>query len=168
MDIGKITDKIPKWLREYRYPILIALLGVILLTVPKLQKEQSSETTATSPQIQQVDVADLLTQILGQIEGVGKVKVLLTVSAGETTIYHQDEDISTGDSTSTVRKETVIVTDSNRNQQPLISQIISATYQGAVIVCQGAEDPSIKLAVVDAVSKATGLGANQISVLKMK
>jgi stage III sporulation protein AG len=39
---------------------------------------------------------------------------------------------------------------------------------GAVVIAQGADDPSIKLAIVDAVTKATGLGANKISVLKMK
>ena len=63
---------------------------------------------------------------------------------------------------------TVTLTDSNRNQSGLIRQIIPEKYQGAVILCQGADDPIIRLAIVDAVSKATGLGANKISVLKLK
>ena len=93
---------------------------------------------------------------------------MLTVLAGETTYYHRDEDVSGESGTSSVRQETVIITDSDRNQQPLISQVLSPRYQGAVIVCQGANQSSVKLAIVEAVSKATGLGADQISVLKMK
>jgi hypothetical protein len=41
-------------------------------------------------------------------------------------------------------------------------------YQGAVVLCQGAADAAVRLAVVEAVSKATGLGADKICVLKMK
>lgn len=170
MDIGKIAGKIPKWFYQYRYPIIILLVGLILLTIPSKtsSQKQTQAQTSTPTEEKQVDQAQLLAEILGQMEGVGKVKVLLTVSNGETTIYHSDEDISTSEGTSTVRKETVIITDSDKNQKPLITQVIPATYKGAVVVCQGADNPSIKWAVVEAVSKATGLGADQISVLKMK
>lgn len=41
-------------------------------------------------------------------------------------------------------------------------------YQGALIVCSGAGSASVRLAVVDAVADLTGLGADQISVIKMK
>ncbi len=170
MDIGKVVGKIPKWFYQYRYPIIILLIGLILLTVPsKTSGEKQTQTqTTTVTEEKSADQAQLLAEILGQMEGVGKVKVLLTVSTGETTVYHSDEDVSTSENSSTVRKETVIITDSEKNQKPLITQVIPATYKGAVIVCQGADNPSIKWAVVEAVSKATGLGADQISVLKMK
>jgi stage III sporulation protein AG len=36
------------------------------------------------------------------------------------------------------------------------------------VICQGAADPAVRLAVVEAVADATGLGADRISVLKMK
>jgi stage III sporulation protein AG len=102
------------------------------------------------------------------MQGVGRVKIMLTVMEGERMIYQADEDVTTGDNNSTVRNETIILTDSERNQHALISQILAPRYLGAVIVCQGADDPYVKWAVVEAVSKATGLGADRISVLKMK
>lgn len=168
MDIGKIAGKIPKWFQQYRYPILILLVGLVLLTIPTGKITQSkNETVVTTDTVRQ-DASAKLAELLGQMNGVGKVKVLLTLSVGEKTIYHSDEDINTSEGTSTIRKETVIITDSDRNQKPLISQVIPAEYRGAVIVCQGGDDPKVKWAVVEAVSKATGLGVNQISVLKMK
>ena len=36
-----------------------------------------------------------------------------------------------------------------------------------VVLCQGADAPSVKLAIVEAVRCVTGLGADQISVQKM-
>lgn len=168
MDIGKWVGKIPKWLQQYRYPILILLVGLILLTIPGKKASTTKTEQISVTETQQQDNAQLLAEILSQMSGVGKVKVMLTIAVGETTIFHNNEQINTGDGTSFIQKETVIVTDSERNEKPLITQVIPAKYQGAVIVCQGAGDPAVKLAVVDAVSKATGLGADQISVLKMK
>ena len=41
-------------------------------------------------------------------------------------------------------------------------------YQGAVIVCQGAGDSGVHLAVVQAVSVLTGLGSDKITVVQWK
>ncbi len=40
--------------------------------------------------------------------------------------------------------------------------------EGAVIVCQGAEDVSVRYCVTNAVSAYTGLGSDKIRVIKMK
>ena len=92
------------------------------------------------------------------------MQVMLTVAKGEQTVYQVDESISDA----SVRTETVILSTSDRSEYGLISQVLPETFRGAIIVCQGADKASVKLAVVDAVSKATGLGADCISVLKMK
>lgn len=167
MDISKWAKSIPKWLTKYRYPLVILLIGLFLFSLPG-RKEEPSQSTTHSESVTQPDTGQSLTQILGQIKGVGKVKVMLTILEGEKTLYQSDEDVSNGENNSSIRQETIILSDSNRNQQALISQILAPKYLGAVIVCQGADDPSVKWAVVEAVSKATGLGADRISVLKMK
>lgn len=167
MDIGKSLKALPKLISKYRYPIVILIIGLVLLLLPGRQGETESPINQTVVQ-QQPDLTQQLTQTLSQISGVGRVKVMLTIAEGEKTIYQYDEDLSKGENSSSVRQETIIVTDANRNQQALIHQILAPKYLGAVIVCQGGDDPSVKWAVVEAVSKATGLGANQISVLKMK
>ncbi len=40
-------------------------------------------------------------------------------------------------------------------------------FSGAVILCSGAEDPGVRLRIVDAVSAFTGLGSNKIVVEKL-
>lgn len=168
MDINTLGTKVLQFIKKYRYPILVLALGLVLMTLPR--KKDTQEPAATQPPVltEKKDTAQELTEILTQIKGVGKVKVMLTIAAGESTIYQSDEDVSTSGGDTTIRKDTVIITDSNRNQQALITQILPPEYLGAVIVCQGADKAEVKLAVVEAVSRATGLGADCISVLKMK
>lgn len=150
-------------LKKYRYAALILLVGLVLMWIPGQKENNTPKVTVTDAPAETSITAEL-TDILAQIDGVGKVKIMLTVETGATTIYQSDENRN-GE---TIRTETVIITDSDRNEHPLISQIKPVTYRGAIVVCQGADSPAIKLAIVEAVSRVTGLGADCISVLKMK
>lgn len=126
---------------------------------------KSTNTTHTPTQaVDETEPTDeeRLEQILCAVKGAGRVEVLLSYAAGERTVYQTDTD------SGAERSDTVTVTDADRNQTGLVSQVVPPVYQGAVIVCQGAGDPTVRLAIVDAVSKYTGLGLDQISVLEMK
>ena len=109
-----------------------------------------------------------LSDILSQIKGAGNVRVLLTLQRGEETIYQTDSHTTEGSDSYSAQIDTVMITGSERGQSGLIKQINPPIYLGAIVVCQGADSPSVRLAVVEAVSKVTGLGADRISVLKMK
>ena len=168
MDIRAGGEKLIHWIKKYRYPFLILLIGLLLMVLPGKREDKEKMVSESIVSDSKADPSKELAQILGRIQGVGKVEVLLTVKVGETTIYQTDEDISTSENGSTVRKETVIITGADRQQQALVTQILSPEYLGAVIVCQGCDSTQVRLAVVEAVSKATGLGADKITVLKMK
>ena len=60
------------------------------------------------------------------------------------------------------------MTDNQRAESGLVCQRFPPIYKGAIIVAEGGDLASVKLAIVDAVSDATGLGADKISVLKME
>lgn len=168
MDIGKLQTKVVEFLKKYRYAVLVLVIGLVLMAVPIHSNKEVESPTATSEPEAQISVSDQLAAVLSQIRGAGKVEVMLTVAAGEETVYQTDEDTSITEDSSSVRKDTVTVTDAQRDQTGLIRQINPPKYLGAVIVCQGADSPAVKLAIVDAVSKVTGLGADRICVVKMK
>ena len=149
--------------KKYRLAVMVLLAGIILLMLPGGEKEESvSEPVGT-----EVSVQESLEKILGKISGAGKVSVLLTQSAGEETVYQIDEEVSGSDSANS-RRQTVLVSGNGREETGLIRQIKAPTYLGAVVVCQGADNASVRLAVVEAVKSATGLTSDRISVLKMK
>ena len=147
-------------LKKYQYVLVVILVGVLLMMIPRNTGETQSEIPRA--EIYEPDLEKELSDILSKIAGVGKAEVLLTEASGSQTIYQTDsgQSQSSGD--------TVIIKNGNREETGLVKQVLSPRYQGAVIVCQGADNDSVKLSVVAAVKSVTGLSSNCITVLKMK
>lgn len=167
MDRIIFGDKVRSFLKKYRYPAIILAVGVVLMSLPTREEADSLPQT-TQPIAEQTSLADSLEDILSKMEGVGSVRVLLTEAQGGETIYQTDEDQNNGENSSSLREETVILSDERRTETGLVRQKIPPVYRGAIIVCQGADQPAVKLAIVNAVANVTGIGADRISVLKMK
>lgn len=166
--MDRLGEKIVQFIKKYRYVALVLLIGMFLMILPE-KKEAAVQTEETrAVQANEPDTAEELSQILSQIQGAGKVQVMLTEATGSQTVYQTNDDISSGGESSNSRRTTVTVTDENRTETGLIQQVNPPAYLGAIVVCQGADSASVRLAIVEAVSDVTGLGADRISVLKMK
>ena len=165
MDIKHIFSKAPGFLQKYKYAILIVMIGIVLMAIPTTKKTVKNEQSANTQVVQEQTVEEQLSKLLSNVSGVGRVQVMLTISEGTKTIYQTDTNKDLSDQSSSVTIETVIVTDANHAQNGLVNP---PTYLGAIVLCQGADSPEVRLAVVEAVSKITGLGADSIAVMKMK
>ena len=162
------ADKLVAKCKKYRYPIFILLIGLILMSIPGKTSLTISEKQMASETQDQETLEDRLSAILSKMHGAGNVEVILTPSSGEEVIYQTNQDQTSGSNSVHTKNDTVTITGTDRIQTGLIRQINPEQYQGAIVLCQGADDPNIRLQIVDAISKATGLGANKISVLKMQ
>lgn len=166
MDWLTLRGKARLWLKEYRYVLLVLFLGIVLMLLPQSKAgEERDEDTPVTETVAEEGLQEQLEQLLSMVQGAGKVRVLLTEAAGERVIYQTDGEES---SQNTKRTDTVILSDSGRAESGLVQQILPPTYQGAVILCQGADSAAVRLALMEAVSNATGLTSDRISVLKMK
>lgn len=152
--------------KKYRFLLAAVLAGLLLLTLP--QRQATSSQLENPLPTSKPNLQDDLSAILSQIAGAGNVKVLLTIATGEETVYQTDEDISTGEASSNIHRDTVLTTLTDRTQAGLIRQVIPATYRGAIVLCQGGDNAQVKLAIVEAVKSVTGLRSDCITVLKMK
>ena len=168
MEINKFAGKLRNLAEKYKFAIMIFIIGLALLLIPDNRQRQQEIENPAPTNIKDSSMQDSLTQILQSIEGAGKVKVLLSMSTGEETIYQTDSEISGSGETGEELVKTVITTTSERDEAGLIRQVNPAAYKGAIIVCQGADSPTVRLAVTQAVSKITGLGIDAICVLKMQ
>lgn len=162
MDFLTVRDRATVFLKRYKYVALILLLGILLMMVP--EKKEHTAPAVPTPEDTAEGLQEQLAHILSKIQGTGKVEVLLTEYEGSETCYQTNRN---RDSDS-LREDTVVVSDSQRTETGLVRQINPPRYLGAIVICQGGGDPAVKLAVLEAVMKATGLKSNQISVLKMK
>lgn len=144
MDWNEWSGKISEYLKRYRVLILLFLCGLFLISFPS--KQPSSEPIQAEI-VSAESFEESLSQLLSQVSGAGKVKVFLSESKGAETVYYSADSFS---------------------KSNLVSRTDPPTYRGAVILCQGAGSPAVKLAIAQAVANATGLSYDNITVLKMK
>ena len=159
MDLARGKQQLINCIQKYRSVICIFLVGVSLMLWPS-PKEQI--VTTSSEETILPDLESELSAVLSQIAGVGKAEVLLTEASGSDTIYQMDTEQRSDD------LDTVIITDGNRAEAGLVRQILPPVYRGALVVCQGGDQASVRLSVAEAVKSVTGLSYDSITVLKMK
>lgn len=168
MDIEKIRQSIPSFLKKYRYALIVLLVGFVLMLIPERSTKNTEKAVTEQPELPSIEsVEEQLSQLLSQMDGAGKVEVMLTEAKGEEIVYQADGRYASSADTSDHQTTTVILTDNDRNESGLVRQKNPPQYQGAIVLCQGADSPSIRLAITEAVAKVTGLGTDCIIVLKM-
>lgn len=147
-------------------------------TVP--EAEGRNDVVQVSSEINYDENEEKLANILSNISGVGKVKVLLTYSETSTYVPIYNENLKQSNTTETdssggsrivsetdSQKEVIYKEDSSGNQEPVTQSIISPKIEGAIITAQGADNAEVKTSIVEAVEAATGLATHKIQVFKM-
>ncbi|MEA5142259.1 MAG: stage III sporulation protein AG [Oscillibacter sp.] len=155
-------------LKKYKWALLVILAGIVLMLLPSLgssakTKEQADTYNADTFSLEEQE--NKMAATLGKMGGVGKVQVMLTLKSGTELHLAEDTDEQSG-SSSKSKTETVILSRGSGSQDIVVTKRIYPEYQGAVVVCQGADAPSVRLAVTEAVRALTGLSTDKISVVK--
>lgn len=160
MDMESGKQKLIIFIQKYQYVLWVVLIGVFLMLLP--EKTEKVQEAIPHEEPVHTDLEMELSVMLSKIYGVGKAEILLTEASGSDTIYQQD--VAQNQS----NLKTVIVMDGSREEKGLVKQVLPPVYRGAIVVCQGADSPSVRLSVVAAVKSVTGLSSDCITVLKMK
>ena len=168
MDWTDRKDALNTFLKKYRWAFLVLLIGLFLMGFPNDESDAHATPLEPPTVCAEKSLQEELEELLSQLDGAGKVTVLLSMESGSRTHYQTNSDQTKSQDSQDERSETVIVTSADRNEVGLVQQVDSPIYRGAVVLCQGGSDPGVKLAIVDAVSTATGLTTDKISVWKMK
>lgn len=156
---------------RYRFVLLVLLAGMALLLWPS---GGNGDTAAAVPKMadqgQEYDVEALeekLSRVLSQVQGAGDVEVVLSLQTGPRQILAKDSESELGEGG---RKEetTVVLSRGSGLEETVTVQQISPQFRGALVVCSGGGDPAVRLALTEAVSALTGLGADKISICQGK
>ncbi len=153
--------KAGKTLLQYRYAMLILLLGLVFLMVPE-RTEQPEQPESVQAETQSLETR--LEDVLSRVEGAGAVRMILTVRESEELIYQTDADTeASGDSSIKT-----VLTDQGSTEEPIPVKTIGPVYEGALVVAEGGDRASVRLDLIQAVAGLTGLGTDKITVMKMK
>lgn len=167
----EMMEKLQAFWKRYKYPGLILALGLLLLLIPTGSDDESTsiETTAVAESSEGFDLEAFTAsteRLLSEISGAGEVKLLLSLDTDGENTYLVDENRSEGTDNLQVQSETVLVKEGS-NEAPVSVTRAFPTFRGAVVLCQGAQDPKVTLGIKEAISSLTGLGMDKITVLKM-
>ena len=156
-------------LAKYKYVLLVAALGAVLLLWPTGEREAASggsESVSVGSRTDLEQMERAMEEILGKINGVGKVDVMLSLHSGGELVLAQDSSLRYSGSVQapdSYERSTQPVTDAGG---VVVTQEKYPQYRGALIVCEGGENDAVRLQIVSAVSALTGLGSDRIAVVK--
>lgn len=173
--------------------LLIAFLAGILMLIssntlfkkdkkeePKIELFEKSEKVDQENISFEKKLEQRLEEALGLVDGVGKVKVLLTLTNGreiviaensvrsESTIREVDGAGGSRDVSDKKEEETQILINNAGKEEPLIVKEIEPKIEGVIIVAQGGGDIVVKDALIKAAQTVLGIEAHKVQILKMK
>lgn len=164
-------EKLISYVKKYRYVALVVLAGVVLMLLPSGKGEQqtvSDQPVNVSEAYSLAETEKRLEQLLGRIRGVGQVQVMLTLKSGSSLQLAENRSTSLRDTENRQDRDVVTLNRGSGYEDVVVTEQTYPVYQGAVVVCQGAGDSSVNLAVIQAVSVLTGLGSDKITVVQWK
>lgn len=111
-----------------------------------------------------------LQAVLSSVKGAGEVKVMITVDGSPELVYAKDEDEkvssnSSGTTTTSSTSSPIIVTVNGGSNALILTENLP-NVKGVIVVSSGADDVSVKLDILTAVSRLLDISIDQVTVLK--
>ena len=151
--------------KKYKFVLLVVLVGVILMVLPVSSESKETETSDLQTPREAFDLAETeqrMEAILSKIDGVGKLRLMLTLRSGTRLTLAEN----TQREENRTQRETVTLNRGSGSQEVVVTNRYYPVYQGAVVVCQGADSSAVCLAVTETLQALTGLSSDRIRVAK--
>lgn len=149
----------------------LGLAGILLLFFSDLAgRQQAPAAAADSASAYTAALEQRLLETLAAMDGVGRVKVMLTAADGGETVYAAEErsrSQQSGTGSENSYENNYVLVDGGSGRGALIESARQPEIRGAAIVCEGGGDISVIRRVTDVVAVVLGIPTNRICVTKM-
>lgn len=165
--------KLLEILARYKYVLAVVALGALLLMWPGGRDAGEGGASGADRSEAELPAAvgeteAAMEEILGRIQGVGRVEVMLTLQSGSELVLAEDTSLNYSGSAQAPddyqRSSKSVIADDG----VVVRQEKYPQYRGALVVCDGGGSDAVRLKVVEAVAALTGLGADRISVAQWR
>lgn len=177
--------------------LILLLLGILLMVIAvptkntKRKKWGESNTETVADQGMDVsnqeskdlnayteDLEQRLARILSQIDGAGKVNVMITLKSSSEKVLDKDvesdresttESDSQGGSRQTsksTKKEATVYNESGTDGSPYVSKELSPKVEGVVVLAEGGGNAVVKENISEAVQALFGIEPHKIRIMK--
>ena len=128
----------------------------------------ASDTSAEPSAFDLAAFEQALCDKLAAVDGVGRVELMLSLEESGEAVYAVNTRQTTGmDSSQSYESDLTILSDGSYGEKPVTVKNLLPTFRGAVVLCDGADNAQVRLAVTQAVSTVCGIGSDKVTVLKM-
>ncbi len=159
--------------KKLRLLVILGLIGVLLIALsewlPRRPREEEEQPTGGTVSVTQVEAAleERIAALIGQVDGVGDCRVMVTLESGSRFVYAADCTYnSTAENESGSEKTLLVETDSG--PVGLLVTEIQPSVKGVAIVCDGGGDPAVCRQVTGLVSAAFNISSGRVCVAKQK
>ena len=181
--MGKIDlEKVVGVLKKKESLVILFIVGLLLLVIALPTKKESGETAdsniQTKESIKTDDEEDYceslerrLEEILSCIEGVGKVKVMITLKDTGKSVVEKDvtsEETSRNEEKSSSRKEETVYGEEGNSTSPYVVNTYRPKIQGVLVVAQGVKDPVIQQEIMEGVMALFEVESHKINIINME
>lgn len=155
--------------------VIVGIIGIVLILFSEIFKP---DTKKPKTSIKELDVnteeykdqmQDELVNILSQIQGVGEVKVMVTIEGSTEYVFAEEENTkqdSSADKVSENYQNKYVIVDNGNTKEALVKKILKPKISGVIVVCEGGNSPSVSEKIYRAVSAVLDIPANKICVAK--
>ena len=127
-----------------------------------------TDATQTQTDADSFSLSDFETQLcrrLSAIDGAGRVELMLSLEQTGEAVYAVNTR-ETGGAASSRESDVAVISSSGYGETPVTVKNVLPTFRGAIVLCDGAENAAVRLAVTQAVETVCGLTSDRITVLK--
>ena len=167
-DNSKSNETEPKIKKETILIVILCALLFIALILPSnnglvnlFKTSNDNDTQVENSYANQVEKN--LEKLLSEISGVGKVAVKVSVNGSEKQILAKN--VLTTQENGVIKVSETIVTVSGK---PYVISTENPEVKSVIIVCNGADDLSIKMKITEVVSSYLNVSVNDIKIYKRK
>lgn len=172
---NKIKEKIYPLIKKLKADkkslliILIGFVGMLLIAFSGFEEAEETEETYshTYENFSQQEQKEELESIIGDIAGVGRVKVMITYECSNESVFARNMTENKEETVSKTVSEYIVVENGN-NEEGLLIKEVYPVVKGIAVVCDGGDNPTVKNEITMMLKAVFGISSNNISVTAMQ
>lgn len=169
--------------------LILLLVGILILVIamPISDKDSTNKEEDNSLSVTENDVEEItdssyarrlerrLEEALAQMQGVGQVSVMITLSSSAEKVVEKDNETSSeiseetdsgNKSTSSSSSETSIYEGSSGEEVPYVKKELSPEIEGVLVIADGGDDAVVIENITESVQALFGVDTHKIKVMK--
>lgn len=172
--MNEIKKKLPEFIEKLGKDkkalliVAIGVLGMILILLSELpsQGRESDKMAQNEDVFIYRELEEETEKLLSEVEGAGKVRVMLTYEDDGERIFARNSETRTKTDTESQLSSQYITIEADEGETGLLLKVIYPKVRGVAVVCSGGDDPLVKSEISSLLSALFDIGSNRISIAR--